>query len=247
MTASVSSVLEQRAAAPPAGTMRRPFVVALALHLLPLVAWLWTVLFPPPRPPLEFVAVRIVPAARLGVEAPKPQPSPKPAPAKPEPRPEPVRESTAPVLPEKKPKSKPTPKTESPAPSDTPPVAPQSKVDPAPAEVQGTAGGALSGLALGAPTAMLDNPDFTYGYYVDQMVSLISRNWTRPLVGGGVEAWVHFDIARDGSISGIRIVRSSGINSFDLAALRAVQSTSPLPPLPRAFREDSLGVNLIVR
>jgi TonB family protein len=114
-------------------------------------------------------------------------------------------------------------------------------------EEQGIAGGALSGLALGAPVARLDNPDFTYGYYVDQMLALISRNWVRPPVGGGIEAWVHYRIERDGKVTGIEIIRSSGINSFDLAALRAVQSSSPLPPLPRAYRESSLGVNLIVR
>jgi TonB family protein len=43
------------------------------------------------------------------------------------------------------------------------------------------------------------------------------------------------------------VAQSSGYNSFDLAALRAVQNASPFPPLPRAYRQDSLGVNLIVR
>ena len=45
----------------------------------------------------------------------------------------------------------------------------------------------------------------------------------------------------------VRIVRSSGYNQFDLAALRAVQEAAPLPPLPRSYRQGSLGVNLIVR
>ena len=39
------------------------------------------------------------------------------------------------------------------------------------------------------------------------------------------------------------MAESSGYNSFDLAALRAVQNASPFPPLPRAYRHDSLGVN----
>ena len=45
----------------------------------------------------------------------------------------------------------------------------------------------------------------------------------------------------------LQVAQSSGYNSFDLAALRAVQNASPFAPLPRAYRNDSLGVTLIVR
>jgi TonB family protein len=79
------------------------------------------------------------------------------------------------------------------------------------------------------------------------MLALISTNWVRPPVGSGVEAIVYYRIQRDGRVTELRIVHSSGINSFDLAVLRAVQSSSPLPPLPRGFKDGSLGVNLIVR
>ena len=238
MIGSVSSVLESRLQAPPAGSFRRAVVLAATLHLAVPVSILVTAkVLEKPQPPIEFVSVRIIPAAKLGIEKPKPEPPPpEPEPAKPEPLPEPKPESKAPVLPD--PKAKPKKEAPKPAPAAEPePVAPP----------QGVAGGAVAGMALGAPTATFDNPDFTYGYYVDQMLALISRNWTRPLVGGGVEAWIHFEIERDGRLRDIRVLRSSGINSFDLAALRAVQSSSPLPPLPRAFREDTLGVNLIVR
>ena len=114
-------------------------------------------------------------------------------------------------------------------------------------EVQGSERGRAGALALGAAGAGLDNPDFVFGYFVDQMLAMIQRNWVRPMVGSGVEATVHYRIQRDGRIVEVRIATSSGINSFDLAALRAVQASTPLPPLPRAFREGSLGVNLIFR
>jgi len=48
------------------------------------------------------------------------------------------------------------------------------------------------------------------------------------------------------SDSDLKISESSGYNSFDLAALRAVQNAAPFPPLPRAYSHDDLGVNLIV-
>jgi len=228
MTESVSALLESRLASQPAGAFRRAVIWAAALHLLlALSAWLVPRLMAKPPAPVEYVSVRIVPAARLGVEKPREAPKPEPAPPKPEPK----KESKAPVLPTAK------------------PVKAPSKPEPAPVpapEVQGVAQGTASGFALGA-TATFDTPDFTYGYYIDQMLAQLSRNWNRPLVGSGVEAMIHFRIERGGKIFDIQIVRSSGINAFDLAALRAVQASSPLPPLPRAFREDSLGVNLIVR
>jgi TonB family protein len=58
------------------------------------------------------------------------------------------------------------------------------------------------------------------------MLAMIQRNWVRPMVGSGVEATVHYRIQRDGRIADVRIATSSGINSFDLAALRAVQAST---------------------
>ncbi len=78
------------------------------------------------------------------------------------------------------------------------------------------------------------------------MLSMIQGQWVRPPLGGGVEAQVYFRIQRDGRVTDLRIVRSSGYSSFDLAGLRAVQAASPLPPLPRGYTHGSLGVNLIL-
>jgi TonB family protein len=231
MIDSVSTLLEQRANSGLAGAFRKALVAALALHLLaPVAIWLVPRWLAPPPPPREYVSIQIVPAAKLGVE--KPPPQPKAPELLPVPKPKPA----APVLP--KPAKKPAPKPAKPKPEPQPETPPQTA---------GSPNGKVGGLALGAPSATLDNPDFTYGYYVDQMLAQISRNWTRPPVGSGIQAVLHYRILRDGSIVDAEIVESSGVASFDLAALRAVESSSPLPPLPRGFREDSLGVNLIVR
>ncbi len=79
------------------------------------------------------------------------------------------------------------------------------------------------------------------------MLALIRAQWVRPPLGGGIEASVHFQIGRNGEISDLRIVQSSGYSSFDLAGMRAVQSASPLPPLPSGYKQGSLGVTLIIR
>ena len=107
-------------------------------------------------------------------------------------------------------------------------------------------GNPLGTTAFGSQIAGIDNPDFTYGYYLDRLLSLIDANWVRPSMGSGVRAIVSFRIERDGSLSDLRISESSGYNSFDLAALRAVQNAAPFPPLPRPYKQDDLGVNLIV-
>jgi len=229
---AVTGVLERRRADRESALLVRCMAVAVTVHaLLALAAWAIPRLTRQERTPIEYVAVQIVPAARLGVEKPRPAPPAPPMKTEPAKPPEPVPPPDTPSLP--------TPAKPAPRPT---PVA-----TPAAPEVQGSERGSASALALGAAIAGLDNPDFVYGYYVDQMLAMMQRNWVRPLVGSGVEATVHYRIQRDGRIVDVRIAASSGINSFDLAALRAVQASTPLPPLPRAFRESSLGVNLIFR
>ena len=51
-------------------------------------------------------------------------------------------------------------------------------------------------------------------------------------------------IMKDGRIKDAKIETSSGFELFDQAALRAVLSTNPLPPLPREYTGESLGVHL---
>lgn len=111
----------------------------------------------------------------------------------------------------------------------------------------GAQGSPLGTTAFGSELGGVDNPDFTYGYYLDRLLSLIDAQWVRPSMGTGIKTVIFFRINRDGSMTDLRVEQSSGYNSFDLAALRAVQNAAPFPPLPRAFQHESLGVNLIVR
>jgi protein TonB len=203
-------------------------------------------------------------------EEPAPEPlKPEPAPKPKLPEPKPAREDV-PVLPDKpakKPeKPKPAAATELPK-----PVAPPAR-KPAPKPPASNGGGSnpagtapqgddhgeagrrgaptanpLGTASFGSQIAGLDNPDFKFGYYIDQLLSAIDSKWVRPPLGNDVKATISFRIQRDGSITDLQVAQSSGYNSFDLAALRAVQNASPFPPLPRAYRNDSLGVNLIVR
>lgn len=205
------------------------------------------------------------------------EPPPAPPEPEPESEPEPVRpRPEAPVLPretDKKPEKKPeTPRTTTPRtapapetprrPTPTPPERPST--NPPNDSSRGTTGrpedsgdqagrrGAPTGSAVGT-TAFgseiggVDNPDFKFGYYLDQLLARIDQNWARPSLGDNLEAKIVFRIHKDGTITELEVQESSGFKAFDLAATRAVSNAAPFPPLPRAYRHDSLGVTLIVR
>lgn len=211
----------------------------------------------------RFVDVTIVPVQALGVEDPTTAEAARTTEAAPE-RPVAHLEAeveTAPAMtlptPEHRRTQEPPPATPEPRPTKPAPRSAPPPVEPAPSPavgsgVPGARKGSAEGLAegtspFGAAVAGLDNPDFTYGYYVDQMLSMIRSRWLRPPLGDDTEAMIHFRIHTDGSVSEVRIVRSSGYNQFDLAGLRAIEAAAPFPPLPRSYRRDSLGVNLIFR
>src|SRR5512134_1014398 len=97
--ASVSAVLVGRLAHPPGASLHRAVWFAAALHaLIAAGALVLPSVLAKPAKPVQYVAITIVPAARLGVEQPKPAP-PKPVEEK-KPEPEPKKESKAPVLPD---------------------------------------------------------------------------------------------------------------------------------------------------
>ncbi len=230
-------ILEQRAQRP---RTLWAIVFSVAAHgALVVGAVLVPILAAHARPPIEFHAVSIVPVQALGV----PEPAPRPEPAK-ESRPEPPKPA-----PPEPPKPAPTP-----SPSPTATTKPEKRAQPAPPEPaaprqrQGSPlGSDIASSPFGAAGVGLDNPDFIYGYYVDQIVSMISAAWVRPRVVGRIEAIVYFRIARDGTVSQLKLVTSSGNRAFDDAALRAVSAAAPLPPLPASFSADSIGVRLAVR
>ena len=211
------------------------------------------------REPMEFVSVRIVPAQALGTPQP-PAPRPEPAPLKPEPEaeeqePEPEPEEEEAELPAPEPEApEPEPKRSEPA-RPQPPAQQPSRSEPAPPS-QGTPGsrqGASTGsptgtAARGAQVAVIGDPDFTYGYYLDRVLAAIEAQWRRPPTDGAVvEVALDFRIRRDGTVAELDVAESSGFNAFDLAGLRAVQAASPLPPLPAGYRQDSLAIRLLIR
>ena len=105
--------------------------------------------------------------------------------------------------------------------------------------------------ALGVPglsgDVTVDAADFEFTYYLLQVRSLIGRNWGAPagLVTKGepVRCTVYFKIDRLGRIDSVRLEDASGVAFFDQSAVRAVNVSSPLPPLPAGYGGSTLGVH----
>lgn len=92
-----------------------------------------------------------------------------------------------------------------------------------------------------APVRVLEQ-DFQSSYYLGLLMDKVYRNWRiqdRPF---RMECIVRFQIARDGSIFGVRLEQSSGFHDFDRASMRAVTDSDPFPSLPPTYTRDHLTV-----
>jgi TonB family protein len=83
-----------------------------------------------------------------------------------------------------------------------------------------------------------------FGGYADQIRQIIASKWHTGDVNAQSAPVViaDFDLMRDGSIRNIRLLQSSGISSLDFSVQRAIQDSSPLPPIPAAFPRSSASV-----
>jgi TonB family protein len=90
---------------------------------------------------------------------------------------------------------------------------------------------------------------FPYQYYLQIISDRVSSSWFTSLVDPGVTGTffttVYFKILRNGQIADLRVRESSGIQSLDMSAQRAIQISAPFPPLPGDYEGDYLAINLI--
>ncbi|MBD3348721.1 MAG: TonB family protein [Candidatus Eisenbacteria bacterium] len=86
------------------------------------------------------------------------------------------------------------------------------------------------------------------GWYASVIKGKVYSNWSQPsarlVTEDSLTATVSFVIQNDGSVSGVRIVRSSGRSTVDQSAISAVRSAAPFPSL--ADLEDYLENTLDV-
>jgi TonB family protein len=90
---------------------------------------------------------------------------------------------------------------------------------------------------------------FPYQYYLQIISDRVSSSWFTSLVDPGVSgtffATIYFKILRNGQVADLKVKESSGIQSLDMSAQRAIQISAPFPPLPSDYEGDYLGIHLI--
>jgi TonB family protein len=103
----------------------------------------------------------------------------------------------------------------------------------------GNAGGGERGKAEQGPLSF-ETSWYDWGPYAQSMISRIRVNWygnmpqlIRTGIGGVVT--IRFTIQRDGRITDVTTLKSSGHPPYDFAARKAIELSSPLNPLPKDF------------
>ncbi len=100
-------------------------------------------------------------------------------------------------------------------------------------------------VSTGATNTMGDR----FSAYGAQIQQLVASHWRTDTIDGrirsGPTVTARFDLMRDGSVRGLRIVQGSDIPPLDASVQRAIQDASPLPPLPAEFPHDQATFEFI--
>lgn len=114
----------------------------------------------------------------------------------------------------------------------------------------GQAAGGDKGYTAEAGPLSFETQWFDWGDYAESMVSKIRINWygiMPDLIKTGLKGVVtiRITIHRDGRISDITILKSSGVPPYDNAAVKALEASSALKQLPADFPKDSERVTFM--
>jgi len=128
-----------------------------------------------------------------------------------------------------------------------PPAKPKEEEEPQPGVTRTETGAKGQGFGLsagggGGSGVQLDVANFCCPEYIEQMVTLIQRNWQQNQGVRGSTV-MYFIINRGGTIQGVKVERPSGFLALDLAAERALLITR-LPELPPQFPNSTLPVHI---
>ena len=98
-------------------------------------------------------------------------------------------------------------------------------------------GGTASGV-----TVATAQPDFKFQYYINTVREKIGQHWRPPPDVKDAKARVIFTVNRSGWVGEVNLdtKNSSGTFGFQQAAVRAIRSSNPFPPLPDEFAKQSL-------
>ena len=84
--------------------------------------------------------------------------------------------------------------------------------------------------------------DLNMGPYFAEIRRRVRRNWQPSSPGNNRHTVLAFSIQRNGQVTGLRIVQSSGSEKVDRDSVAAVQKSAPFAALPANFPDETLDV-----
>jgi protein TonB len=81
-----------------------------------------------------------------------------------------------------------------------------------------------------------------YRGYLARIRSAIERSWRLESGESEGDLTVLFSVSRDGGLSGVGLIRSSGSSALDASALAAIKRAGPFPPMPPGMDLARLNV-----
>ncbi len=230
--------------------LTRSMLVSFALHAAVVATFaLWQTAAPPARPPVY--KVNIVGALQgpkaIGVVDPRPATAPAKAADAPSGLERP--DLPKPTLTETNAPPKPAPPQATPTPARTAQAGSQTEVPPKPTPATSAprAGSTAGGRGADVATVRTDGIDFPVPGYINNITRQVIVRFKPDarLLNRGLVAEVSFLIQRDGSVTEIRVEKTSGVYSFDLSARAAIESAGSAKafgPLPVEWTDDVLRV-----
>jgi TonB family protein len=95
-------------------------------------------------------------------------------------------------------------------------------------------------------SVLLEIADFPHYEYLKMLKDTIEKKWLYPaelmLKGSHGDLFVKMTVTRNGQVSNIEIVKTSGYPALDESVIRAVKESSPFPKLPEKWIKDSLTI-----
>jgi len=93
-------------------------------------------------------------------------------------------------------------------------------------------------------TAGIDaRQDIDMGSYLQQLQRQVRQQWIPGMTQNSRQTVVFFTVTRSGQVTNLRIVRPSGSNTTDTAAISAIRRAAPFAPLPSGFAYNSLKIS----
>ncbi len=77
--------------------------------------------------------------------------------------------------------------------------------------------------------------------YIKNLNKIVKSNWNPPYKESGTII-IQFKLHKNGEVSDIKWIQSSGILKNDESAISTLKQSAPLPPLPKEFQGTSLTI-----